>query len=277
MSKQLSLSDFRAVRRVLEPDDFALGGDEPDPPPSDLIAPDTWNGIVTLPDDVAIRTSDHNGKALGEVYWLWGKWIEATGETADVPMYDPMLDSNDDLQSSMYCALHGYYRAAFSSLRNVLEVITVGACGCLNHTAAYEDYRRGSAEFPFGTACDQLSHAPSLATFNRRMHDAGFRALWDAKDRIADAGYARLLYRELCNYAHTRPGYSEGALWESNGPIYSADAFRAWHYAFRRTVSLCALSIVLSRPGADRSLLADLFTDDDNVLPRDLLAAFKLT
>lgn len=83
---------------------------------------------------------------------------------------------------------HGYYRAGFSSLRNVLEVMTVGTCGCLNHTTAYDDYRGSSAEFKFGTACDQLSRAPSLAAFNQRMHDAGFRSLWDAKEKVVDAG-----------------------------------------------------------------------------------------
>lgn len=49
-----------------------------------------------------------------------------------------------------------------------------------------------------------------------------------------------------------------------------------WYYAFRRTVSLCAVSILLAQPGADRLLLADLFTDDTNVLPPDLFAAFEL-
>jgi hypothetical protein len=33
-----SQGDFRAVRVVLQPQDFALGADELDPPPSDLIA-----------------------------------------------------------------------------------------------------------------------------------------------------------------------------------------------------------------------------------------------
>lgn len=77
-------------------------------------------------------------------------------------------------------------------------------------------------------------------------------------------------------YAHTRPGYSESALWKSNGPIYKPEAFMEWYYAFRRTVSLCAVSILLAQPGADRLLLADLFTDDTNVLPPDLFAAFEL-
>jgi hypothetical protein len=91
-----------------------------------LIPEEIWTGITTLPDDVAIRTSDHNGKALGDVYWLWGKWIEATGETVDVRMFDPMLDAFDDLQSSIFSALHGYYRAAFSALRKRDAVLPGG-------------------------------------------------------------------------------------------------------------------------------------------------------
>jgi hypothetical protein len=37
VSKPMPLEDFRAVRIVLEPADFALGDDEPDLPPSDVI------------------------------------------------------------------------------------------------------------------------------------------------------------------------------------------------------------------------------------------------
>jgi len=80
MTKPLSLSDFRAVRVILEPDDFALGSDEPDQPPSDLIAEKTWHGIMDLPDDVAVRTSAHRGQVLGEVHWIWERWVEAIGE-----------------------------------------------------------------------------------------------------------------------------------------------------------------------------------------------------
>jgi hypothetical protein len=37
-----------------------------------------WDGITQLPDDVAIRTSDHNGHRLKLLHRLWGDWIEAT-------------------------------------------------------------------------------------------------------------------------------------------------------------------------------------------------------
>ncbi len=275
MPKKVSLSDFRAVRIVLEPDDFALGGDEPDPPPSDLISQETWSGITGLPDDVAIRTSDHNGNALGEAYWLWGRWIEAIGETEDA-LFAPMLDANDDLQASMFDALHGYYRTGFSALRNVLELMTIGTCGALRNSQQYTNWRDGSAEFKFGTACNQLSNAPLLDAFNRRIRAAGYQSLWDTKKGALPGGYARRLYRDLCNYAHSRPGFTDGDLRSSNGPIYVGSVFRDWYYAYLRTISLCSISMFLARPSGDRSAFAELFTDDPNVLPPDVREAFKL-
>jgi len=273
--KQLPPSDFRAVRIVLEPDDFALGGDEPDPPPSDLISKKAWSGIMNLPDDVAIRTSDHNGKALGEAYWLWARWIEATGETEDA-LLAPMLDANDDLQASTFDALHGYYRTGFSALRNVLELMTIGVCGALSNTLQYTSWRNGSAEFKFGTACDQLSREPSVDAFNRSMRAAGHQSLWDAKCGALPGGYGRRLYKDLCNYAHSRPGFTDADLRSSNGPIYVGRAFLDWYHAYLRTTSLCSILMFLARPCGDRSAFADLLTDDPNVLPPDLLKAFKL-
>ncbi|WP_426440980.1 hypothetical protein [Bradyrhizobium genosp. P] len=79
MTKALPLTDFRSVRHILEPQDFALGGDEDDPPPSDQIKPVIWKGMMNLPDDVAVRISDHNGSRLELLYTLWSDWIEAVG------------------------------------------------------------------------------------------------------------------------------------------------------------------------------------------------------
>lgn len=230
MTKQLSLNDFRAVRVVLEPDDFALGSDEPDPPPSDLIAQKAWHGIMNLPDDVAIRTSDHNGQIIGEVYWLWGRWIEAVGEIDDA-LFVPMLDATDDLQASFFDSLHGYYRTAFSALRNVIELMTIGACSMLTKTPLYKEWRDGSTEFKFGTACDLLSNEISVSAFNEGMRIAGYQSLWDAKGVGRPGGYSRRLYRDMCNFAHSRPGFTDGDLRSSNGPIYVAKVFRDWYFA----------------------------------------------
>lgn len=275
MSKHLPLSDFRAVRVVLEPDDFAVSDDKPDPPPSDLISKKTWSSIMNLPDDVAIRTSDHNGKALGEAHWLWAHWIEAVGETQDA-MFNPMLDACDELAAATFNAMHGYYRAAFSVLRNVLELMTIGLWGALSNSPQYTSWRNGSGEIKFGTACDQLSSKNLLSAFNAQMRAAGHQSLWDAQGKSLPGGYCRRLYKDLCNYAHSRPGFTDGDLRESNGPIYVAGVFFDWYYAYLRTVSLCSIFMLLARPHVDRAAFANLFTDDPTVIPADLQNAFKL-
>jgi hypothetical protein len=192
VSKPMPLDDFRAVRIVLEPNDFAIGSEEPDPPPSDLISLETWRGITGLPDDVAIRTSDHSGSALAQIYALWSQWVTVTAESANA-LSDSMLDAGDDLQNSVFNALHGYYRSAFSSLRSVIEVMTIGTCGTFaRNSRLYEDWRSGAAEFSFGSACDRLSSEPLLDGFNRELRKSG-QSLFDAADRSRGlaAGHVR--------------------------------------------------------------------------------------
>jgi hypothetical protein len=71
MVRSLETSDFRAVRRTLEPDDYALNDGEPDPPPNDLISKDTWAGIMDLPDSVAIYTTGFQGSRIELLNELW--------------------------------------------------------------------------------------------------------------------------------------------------------------------------------------------------------------
>ena len=57
--------------------------------PQDPIDQDTWEALTTLPTDVAVQTSDHNGTRLKHLYVLWGIWAEAIdvptgGETHEI-------------------------------------------------------------------------------------------------------------------------------------------------------------------------------------------------
>jgi hypothetical protein len=67
-------------------------------------------------------------------------------------------------------------RRGFSALRNVLEVVMVlkwqrpVLAGVEPH-GQYVNHRCGSAEFQFGTACDQFSNAPELGVFDAQMRD----------------------------------------------------------------------------------------------------------
>ena len=114
MAQKLPLTDFRAVRSKLEPHEFAISEGQ-DVPPSDLVDPEVWGGIMHLPEDVSIGVSDHNGVRLRLLYQLWGDWIEAIGDP-DEPdeMFDCLLEAADCFKGATFNFLHGFYRTALA-------------------------------------------------------------------------------------------------------------------------------------------------------------------
>ncbi len=78
MTKPLPLSDFRAVRHILEEHEYAYGGEEV--PPTDLVEPSVWDHITHLPDDIAIRISNHHGSQLKLLNTLSSDWMKSVGD-----------------------------------------------------------------------------------------------------------------------------------------------------------------------------------------------------
>ena len=77
-----------------------------------MIERSTWTSIVTLPDDVAVRTSNHHGSVLAQLHDLWGAWIQCCGEVhSNLSLCAEMLDAGDDFQSATYTGLTGFYRS----------------------------------------------------------------------------------------------------------------------------------------------------------------------
>jgi hypothetical protein len=68
---------------VLEDEDFALVSENPDHTPRDLIERNVWNSIVTLPDDVSVRTSNEYGQLLKGMDRCWDAWIESLATRQD--------------------------------------------------------------------------------------------------------------------------------------------------------------------------------------------------
>lgn len=240
MVRKLDPADFRAVRKVLDPSDFALAGDEPDPPPTDLVSEETWDGIMTLPDDVSIRISDHHGTRLELLYSLWGDWITATGvpespeEAGEFDeIYNCMLDAADCFQCASFNLLHGYYRAALAQLRTALELVMIGAYGTLNpNDRDYLAWKEGSGELTFGRCRRRLS-----GTLSQR----------NAKWMFEDRGLLATTYQALCNYTHSRPDSNDGSLWHSNGPVYSDEAINLTFVTSLSAYALCYLLVRLAR------------------------------
>lgn len=249
MSKKMPLSDFRSIRYKLDPRDFALSKGK-DIAPTNLINKRTWAGITRLPDDVAIRTSDHNGHRLALLYSLWDDWIEATANPEEPDeLFDCMLYATDAFQCTNFLFLHGYYRAAMAELRVALELVMIGAYGNLTpNDKDYVIWKTSGSELGF-------------TRFRKRMHSM----LRDnqCKWLVADDEFPDQTFRQLCNFTHSCPDSSDSALWKSNGPVYAHEAVMLTFFTTVSVYAICYLLVRIARPTF--SLPADsriLFEED---------------
>jgi hypothetical protein len=273
MAKRLPDSDFRARRVVLTRGDFAYAP-KPEPRPSDIISRSTWESIVTLPDDVAVRTSNHHGNTLKQLDDLWGAWVESYGEVHDC-LFSVMLDAGDDFQSATYAALTGFYRLSITALRSALELTTIGTwaqvCG---KDAEYREWRTGKATLSFGQACDGLIAQTSIL----REHLRGIveDSLFDQRTPTSEAGFARRIYDGVSNFSHARPGHSDGDTRSSNGPIYVRSAFDHASWMQFEVIGLCFILFLIARPEAAIPQPAlHLFNDVKRLRSRVTRAAFE--
>lgn len=246
MTKPLATADFRSMRFVLEPKDFGLSVGV-DAPPSDLVNKEVWHEIFDLFDDVAIRTSSHNGSELRTMWELWGDWIEAVSQRDGI-LPHVVLDASDELQCAVANTVIGFYRQAIGCLRNVLESVAIGAyCHVLAKLNEFRQWREGQVVIRFGQACDGLSGSSKLRGLKLRLHRECQDSLFDPKTKNRSGGWARRLYDRLSDFSHARPGFANSDLWQSNGPVYDHDAFRSVFELFTETGCLCCILIDLSQ------------------------------
>jgi hypothetical protein len=273
MPRRLPDTDFRARRTVLTRRDFGYAPKAP-PRPSDKIDEATWDSIVTLPDDVAIRTSNHHGGTLRQLDNLWGAWVESSGEVQDC-MFPAMLDAGDDFQSATYAALTGFYRLSVSALRSALELTTIASWAqAAGKDAEYRAWRDGKSTLSFGEACDGL--ITPTQTLREHLRAAVHDSLFDQKTPPGEGGFARRIYDALSDFSHARPRYSDGDMRQSNGPIYVKSVFRHVSWIQFETMGLCFVLLLLARPHAAVSPdVLDLFRDAKRLRSRVTRAAFQ--
>lgn len=238
MIRKLDPSDFRARREILDPSDFALGGDTPDPQPTDLVTEEAWNGIMTLPSDVAVRTTSYQGSRVALLYELWTGWIDILPPSGMIA--EAMLDSADDFAAALFNLVHGFYKQSVASLRSALETI-VSACDCelsddRGRWAAWQD----GEEQRFSKTCDRLRALPKFTALEdgaRQLTNASIFPVGDA----SESAWARNLYQRLSKFSHARGDSTNGNLWRSNGPVYSANGMQVGYCTYLETYALLIL------------------------------------
>ncbi len=280
MPRYLPPSDFRARRKVLTRNDFGIAS-APEPAPSDLIDKKVWQSLVILPEDVAIRTSSHQGTTLAQLDELSSAWIFSTRMPPYRERMSPvMLDAHDELQASIYNCLTGYYRFSIGGLRNVLELVAIGCwaevCG---KKPEFRDWQKGKIELGLGRACDGLiSGASALEShLKATVNDTLFaqRDPAGTSQLAKEGGFVRRSFSGLSNYAHSRPKFVDSHLRESNGPIYVPSAFKHVAWMHFETIALAYVLALIARPKMRISpKIRELYEDTDRVRSRITRAAF---
>ena len=239
--RSYQVRDFRSHRRLLSPDSFALGGDLPNSPPIDRISKKAWRTLMSLPDDVSIRTSNDHGALIEELEKMHWALLEITEPPLD-RLKEVLLDIQDDLGAANVSALQGFYRQAIASLRTALE-LSVISCDCETRRAweDFDGWASGSNMLTFGGACDRLGRIELVRWLEDCLKSQDRDAIFAARSRTAAGGWARRLYAELCNFAQSRPGYSNADQWASNGPVYERTAFLRYARLFTETYALIVL------------------------------------
>lgn len=249
--KPLPKSDFRARRLILEDDDFALTPGKSDGP-TKITATLTWKSIVSLPDDVSIRTSDKYGPQLEQMWEYWRIWVRIflvvqnlSKDSTESPIAIALSDAADEFQASIYCALVGYYRIAFSCLRNVLEQTTIATrLTLIPDPEFFADWRNASEKIGFGWAADTLPKSQDVVALEKHLTAATADSLFAQNPK----GYARRLFVELSKYTHGAAGFTDADSRESNGPIFVPKAFLAWRVASLKTYAIVLHELKLAHP-----------------------------
>jgi hypothetical protein len=256
----VGVDDFRSKRIKLPREVFAYApGPERDP--SDLIDERTWRGVVFLPDDVSVRTSDHHGELLRAAHDVWGHW---TGLVLDVQSLvvaardDPLalacLVVTDELQASIYAVLTGFYRQSIAGLRSALDAIVAGAYfRALPNPDKFAQWADGQREGQLWMrdVRKQLSKVEPYRRFEASAHD---RSESSRATLLGRSGWLNFLYAHLSGFSHGRPFYvgesgnrlpsSNVELWGgSNGPVYEPRSVRLWS-RFYFDVALVSLLLV---------------------------------
>jgi hypothetical protein len=255
MVKALSTSDFRATRHILEADDYALPGT--DTPPRDLIDQGTWHSIWDLPDSVAIATTDDFGQGLREIDKLVSAWsctFEPLGlfggtRRAFRPLGYVALEVGDAFGASVMNAVVGYYRVAFMSLRSIVENMTVALhLQLAGDRKKYRAWLKGKEDLKFGNEAGQVRGHQPIAALEAHLGRRIGNDLFRQKNGPQKHGHVRELFSVLSKYAHAFPGFMDGDLWGSNGPIFAHEAFVRWAQAFLATYALSVLMLRLGQP-----------------------------
>lgn len=217
---------------------------------------------MTLPTDVAIRTTSHQGSRIKILYELWSDWIHAIPSNGAIA--GGMLESADDFMAALFNLVHGFYKQCIASLRSALETMVIASECTINAADERWTAWQGGDEIRFADSCKQFVAVPEIAAIEQSMREQYFASLLpNVADPSLGQVWTRNLYGRLSQFSHARGDSTNGGIWQSNGPIYSEEGMRLAYHSYIETFALSAILAALAskalvfRSGVGRIFLAD--------------------
>ena len=238
---------YRVNRFYLSDEAFAVpfvGSSDP----RDVLGRKQWDHLMVLPTDVLLRTTDNFGTMIEDMQQQSSAWLDAlTFDETKWPFFHAAyLDVLEELDAAPFIAAHGWYRQATSGLRNALEVMT-HACryAVANDEAGFSAWRGGTLPEPlkFGNSVDIIGAKPRGRALDDTLGAPGLFG-------VRPDGVLRALYSDVCRYAHSQPGFTNGDIWQSNGPVFVPRAFTQFWLDFCDTSLACFAMLKLAFPAA---------------------------
>lgn len=134
-----------------------------------------------------------------------------------------------------------------------------------NHKV-FLDWLNGDQELKFGWAADNLARDPAIQDIEKKLISIIGDSLFNQKTSKTKAGFARRLFKELSQFTHGGPAFTNADLWEgSNGPIFVPKSFQKWSAKFVTACALGVLEAKLAKPtvtvlgGGSQLAVSDLF------------------
>ena len=186
---------------------------------------------MTLPTDVALKSSGYEGSTISRLAMLDTGWIFSWPDAGQAPfMEEVSLFAGEEFGALVFNALHGYYRQAIGCLRNAFEtLITAAGLAVTGNQELFNRWRKGERQIGFGQARAWLRDS---ALGRQIDSDATPYSIFGDDN----SSWTKSRYVRLCAYAHSQAGYNNADFWESNGPVFVPSALLVVEREFRETL-----------------------------------------
>lgn len=228
---------------------------------------DNLYGLLRSASEVREDTIEHEREKINQTFEVWGylvDWgiyflnVSAKAEAS----WMLSIEATQDIWSSVFLAIHGFYRLALISLRSGYELLILGIY--FDHNL--RDYKlwskdEKSAPRPsFGKATQWLfNNLPLFKQFNEK---------YGLKKELND------FYDELSGFMHARGDRREilisltrvlhGLTYHS----YTKESFERWHLKLLQMFDLCNVVFMLNHPIVWKNPEEAIFPEADKLISK---------